>query len=271
MKFIKMPVFCKRGCQGFVILFLFAAYTLSSSCMSTKKVVYFRDLPDTMNTPVVMSHVTPFVAPTIENNDILAITVQPLLQNTTMSSSSPLVASNGNTATANTFLVDKNGYIEYSLIGRVKVGGLTTTEAKDLLTERAKTYYKDPVVSVRITNFDILILGDIAKPGSFNSPSEKVTIIDVIAQGGDLNISAKRDNILLVRSIGDQKEFSRYDISSSKIFQSPNYYLKQRDIIYVEPNKYKVQSSDQTFIRNLGILSSLISLASLVLVFRSIK
>jgi len=279
-----MSKFYKQSFSSFVLLLLLSTYALMSSCVSTKNIVYFhKDLPDTFSAPVVMNKTTQFVDPKIESNDILSISVQPLLQNILSapsggSSSGSSNAGNVNaggmnygTTSANGYLVDKNGYIEYSLIGPVKVGGLSTTEAKELIEQKAKEYYKDPVVYVRILNFDYSILGDVNRPGKFNSPSEKVSIIDAIVESGDLQLSAKRDNILLVRSVGDQKIFARYDLSSKEIFNNPYYYLKQRDVIYVEPNKYKVQSSDQTFIRNLGILSSLISLASIILVFKSIK
>lgn len=281
MKFYEMSDFKKRSSTGFVLFVFFAVITLASSCITTKKIVYFRDLPDTMPKPVVMDQAAPYTEPKIESNDLLAITVQPMLQTVAGSSSnggasqsSPGGASSaaqGPGQGASTYLVDQNGEIEYPLIGTVKLAGLTITEAKNLIKEKAKVYYNDPVVNVRITNFDITVLGDVTRPLQFNSPSEKISVLDALAYCGDLNLTARRDNILLIRSNGDQKVFSRYDISSKSVFASPNYYLKQHDIIYVEPNKFKVQSSDQTFIRNLGILSSLISLASLVLVFKSLK
>jgi polysaccharide export outer membrane protein len=266
-----MSDFRKQGYSSFVLLLLFFAYAFTSSCVATKKIVYFRDLPDTITTPVVMQKATVYEELKIESNDLLSINVQPLLQNVSLTPVAANSNASGAASTTNTYLVDKNGYIEYSLIGPVKVAGLTTIEAREVIKEKAARYYKDPVVSVRIMNFDFEILGDVTRPGFYNSPSEKVSIIDAISIAGDLNLTAKRDNILLIRTNGDQKIFSRYDMSSKNIFQSPNYYLKQRDIIYVEPNKFKVQSSDQSFIRNLGIMSSIISIASLVLVFKSIK
>ena len=156
-------------------------------------------------------------------------------------------------------------------IGFVKVAGLTTAEARELIKQKAKEFYKDPVVNVRIANFDVSVLGDVARPGMVTFPDEKASILDAIAFSGDLNITAKRNNVLVVRSEGDQKSFYRVDLRSSKLYQSPVYWLKQRDLVFVEPNKFKVQSSDQTLLRNLGILSTVISMASLVLIFRTVK
>ena len=252
------------------ILLVFLLYILNSSCISTKRVVYFHDIPDTMSAPIVMNQPTQFVDPKIESNDVLAVTLQTITQNE--ESNQPITTnSSGTFNSLNGFLVDKNGYIELSLIGFVKVGGLTTAEARELIKQKAKEFYKEPVVNVRIANFDISVLGDVNKPGTVTLPSEKASILDAIALSGDLALDARRDNILLVRTEGNEKKFVRFDLSSSDIFKSPYFYLKQRDLVYVVPNKSKVQSSDNTFIRNLGIITSLISLASLIVVFKSIK
>ena len=260
----------RQGVNRPCLLLIFFLYVSSTSCISTKKVVYFSDLPDTISAPLVMNQPTHFIDPKIESNDILAVTIQTMVQNdktnTPTTTNSP-----GTFNSLNGFLVDKNGYIELSLIGFVKVAGLTTAEARELIKQKAKEFYNDPVVNVRIANFDVTVLGDVAKPGAVSLPSEKASIIDAIALSGDLTLTARRDNILLVRSEENEKKFVRLDLRSSKIFQSPYFYLKQRDIIYVEPNKSKVQTSDNTFIRNLGIITSLISLASLIVVFKSIK
>lgn len=259
----------RRNWYSFGLLLLFAACISMTSCVSLKKAKYFNDLPDTMATPIVMSQVTSFVDPKIESNDILAITVQTATQNP---GNSPITSNSvGSFSALNGFLVDKNGYVELAIIGFVKVGGLTTSEARELIKQKAKEFYNNPVVNVRISNFDIIMMGEVGHPGPITMPSEKVSILDAIAISGELPLSANKSNILLIRTEGNEKKFVRLDLNSSKIFQSPYFYLKQRDVIYVEPTKFKIQSSDNTLIRNLGVLSSLISLASLILIFRSFK
>ncbi len=255
-----------------VILFAFFICLFNSSCISTKKVVYFNDLPDTISSaaPVVMTDPTPFTEPRIEPNDILAVTIQTMVQND-KTNTPTTTNSAGNFNPLNGFTVDKNGYIELSLIGFVKVGGLTTAEARELVKQKAKEFYKDPVVNLKIANFDVTVLGDVAKPGPINMTTEKVGIVDALAMAGDLSISARRDNILLIRNENNQMKFVRFDMRSKDVFKSPYYYLKQRDKIYVEPNRSRIQTSDNTFVRNLGILTSLVSLTSLILVFRTIK
>jgi polysaccharide biosynthesis/export protein len=264
-----MPKLIWRNSTGFGIILIFVACNvLVTSCVSIKKAKYFSDLPDTISAPL-STQAAPFVDPKIESNDILAITIQTVTQNL---SNTPITTNS--VATFNPLngnLVDKNGNIELPLIGIVKVAGLTTAEARELVEHKADKFYNNPVVNLRIANFDIFILGEVNKPGSITMPSEKVSIIDAITLSGDLPLTAKRHNVLLIRSKGDEKEFVRLDLTSKDIFQSPYFYLRQRDIIYVEPNKGKIQASDNTIIRNLGILSSFISLVSLLLVFKSIK
>jgi polysaccharide export outer membrane protein len=254
---------------SFVLLLLFAVYAMSTSCVSTKNLLYMQDIPDTLSAPMVMNQAAPYTEPKIEINDLLAITVQTVVQNP---GNAPITStSTGTFNLLNSFQVDKNGYIELSLLGFVKVAGLTTTEAREIIKQKAKDFYNEPVVNVRIANFNIDVLGDVAKPGIINFPDEKVSIMDAIAFAGDLNITGKKNNVLVVRSEGDKKTFYRMDLRSSKLYESPVYWLRQRDQIYIEPNKFKLQTSDQTLIRNLGILSSLVSLASLIVVFKSIK
>ena len=263
----------RQSCLSVVLLLLFVAYTFMTSCITTRKSIYFNDLKkDSLYPgpgPIVMDSVTPFVDPKIERNDVLAITIQTIGQN---ESNTPITTSStGSFSALNGFLVDKNGYIELSLIGFVKVEGLTTTEVRELIKQRAKEFWKEPVVNVRIANFDIYMLGDLGKGGTITSASEKISIVDAIALAGDLQATARRDNILLIRTEGDTKKFIRFDIRTAKIFQSPYLYLKQRDIIYVEPRRDKVQSSDGTFGRYATYFTTLVSLISVLFAFRIVR
>ena len=260
----------RLSCLSFSLLGLFAVYILMGSCLSARKSIYFYDLKDDSTYPAPLTlNVTPFVDPKIEPNDVLAITIQTIAQN---ESNTPITTNSAGSFNAlNGFLVDKNGYIELSLIGFIKVGGLTTTEARELVKQRAKEFYKEPVVNLRIANFDIYLLGDIGKPGVISSQNEKVSIIDAISLAGDLALTAKHQNILLVRTDGDKKTFVRFDVTKKSIFQSPYFYLKQRDLIYVEPNRTKRENSDGTFGRYFTYFSSLVSVLTILLAFKIVK
>ena len=252
-----------------ILLFSIALFSLNS-CISTKKIVYFNDISDSASAshPVTIESMK-YEDPKILPNDVLAITLQTIEQN---EGNTPITTSSlGTFSPLNGFLVDKNGNIELSLIGFIHVGGLTTSEARELIKDKANEYYKQPVVNVRISNFEVNLIGDVSIPGPHLFPSEKVNIIEAIANGGDLTITGKRKNVLLIRTEGDTRKFIRLDLTSSDIFRSPYFYLRQRDILYVEPSKYKIETSDNRLTRNIGIITSVISVLTIFLAFRNFK
>ena len=252
-------------CRLLFLLFL-AACTTMTSCISPKRILYFQDFPDTASVPFAIKAATPFVDPVIESNDNLAVSIRTIIPG----SQTPIAPTESSFSPISGFLVDKDGYIELPLVGFVKVGGLTTTEARELLKQKAKEFFKDPVVSVRISNFEITILGA-GRVGTVNAINEKISIVDALALSGGLPLDARHDNILLIRRKPGESTIIRYNIRTSKIFQSPYFYLKQHDIIYVEPTKYKIQSSDNSFARTVGIVSTVFSLVSLYYIVKSLK
>lgn len=267
-----MPNTARQSLVNFCLLLLFAIYIVLCSCASSKKLVYLSDLKeDTLHPrPIILTETTKYIEPRIESNDVLAITLQTTAQ--TEGSNTPITSNTqGAFDVLNGFLVDKDGYIELSLIGFVKVGGLTTSEARELVKQKAKEFYKDPVVNLRIANFDVTVIGDVGRPGKVTVPSEKATVFDVLAQSGDLQLTGKRKNVLLVRSEGDKKTFARLDLTSSDIYRSPYFYVKQRDMLYVEPNRFKIASSDNRLNRNLALMTAAISVVSLLFLFKVVK
>jgi polysaccharide biosynthesis/export protein len=260
----------KKHYVAILCLLVWFAFSLSfSSCIPTRKVVYFNDIKDTMSAPVVISNFTKFEDPTIQPNDILTITVQTIEQN---ESNTPITSNSIATFNPlNGFLVDKNGEVELSLVGFVKVAGLTTAEARELIKQKARDFYKEPVVNVRIANFNISVLGDVTKPGVVNFPDERASIFDAITQANDINLTARKDNVLLVRSENGQKKIIRLDLNSSEILKSPYFYLKNRDILYVQPRKSKIRDSDNRFVKYISIATTIVSLTTLLLAYKSVK
>lgn len=220
-----------------------------SSCKSTQNVVYFADLDSTKVKEVPMAV---FKEPIIQTDDILNITIQTLDVNATstlnQTSSSPAGSSSSSStpeaAAISGFLVDRAGNVEIPIIGVVKVAGLTTAAAKDAVRDKAGKFYKDPTIQVRFANYKITILGEVVRPSSYTLPNEKVTVLDAISMAGDLTIYGKRENILLMRDNGDKKEIVRLNLNSSAILSSPYYYLKQNDVLYVEPSKAKAAANN---------------------------
>jgi polysaccharide export outer membrane protein len=255
---------------------------LASSCINSKKVIYFSNLNDTaLGKFYTQDSIQQFVAH-IESGDILDIHVTSLNSsadapfNQSSLPASPgegtgaSMGAAGSTGGIRGYLVDESGYIDFPFIGKLHVQGYTTAILRDTLEAKLGVQYlKMPSVNVHFTNFKITVLGEVTHPASYNITSERVSIIDAIGMAGDLAISGKRENILVVRETGGRREFARLDLNSSDIFKSPYYFLKQNDIVYVEPRKSKIQASDDRFIRNFSIVTGTVGLIlTIILLFK---
>ena len=164
---------------------------------------------------------------------------------------------------------DNNGNIEFPVVGTLHVGGLTKKQAEDLVKSKIKPYLADsekPIVTVRMASYHVSVIGEVTKPGIISVPQEKMSVLEALAQAGDLTIYGKRDNVLLIRQDAEgEKHTYRMNLNDANIINSPFYYLQQNDIIYVEPNKVKAQnssigSSTTLLMSGLSILTSIASL-----------
>nr|WP_243739229.1 polysaccharide biosynthesis/export family protein [Flavobacterium sp. 245] len=145
--------------------------------------------------------------------------------------------------TVQLYLVDQSGNIEFPVIGKLKVSGLTRTEALKMLQEKIGTYIKNPIINLRIMNFKISLQGEVNLPGTYPITSERVTLVEALSMAKDLTIYGRRDNILVIREVDGVKSYNRVDITKSDFINSPFYYLSQNDVVYVEPNKTRINSS----------------------------
>ena len=248
------------------IIFLVITFILSS-CGSVKKVPYFQNVSSTGVSTLPAEAV--FHEPTIQPDDILSISIFTIDPTTSMIvnqlgtqalGSGQVVSSlNSNSPSANGFLVDKNGEIQISVIGKVKLLGLTTFEARDLIQELAAKSYTTPNVQVRYANFKVTILGEVARPASYTVPNEKVTLLDALGMAGDLTIYGKRENVMLIRAVDGHKQFARLDLNSADLFSSPFFYLKQNDVLYVEPNRGKAASLNAARTQTYAIIGTVIT------------
>ena len=168
------------------------------------------------------------------------------------------------------FLVDNDGYINYPIIGRLHVEGLTKSECERLITEKIRPYMaetENPIVTVRMSSYSVSVLGEVNHPGSFQVSREKITILEALAQAGDLTIYGVRDKVKLIREDATgKKQIVTLNLNDANIVNSPYYYLQQNDVVYVEPNNIKSQNSKvgQTTTLWFSGTSILISLASLL-------
>ncbi|CAM4109597.1 polysaccharide export outer membrane protein [Pedobacter westerhofensis] len=247
------------------ITVIFLVILLATSCVSSKKIAYFQDIQSVDQAK--LENAAAFTEPTIQADDILSINVFTLNPQSgaiiNQASSSPLLGGSANTAVAaqqiTGFLVDKNGDIELALVGKIKVAGLTTYQARELVREKVGAIYKDPSVQLRFANFKVSVLGEVNSPSAYTLPNEKVTILDALSLAGDLTIFGKRENVLIVRDNNGKKEFARLNLNSSDIFNSPFYYLKQNDVVYVEPNKKKVSATNSAQLQTISVIASVLS------------
>lgn len=167
------------------------------------------------------------------------------------------------------YLVDNSGFINFPVIGKVHVVGLTKTECEDLIKSKIQPYLartENPVVSVRMSSYHITVLGEVGKPGVIPVSTEKISVLEAIAQAGDLGVYGKRNNILLIREDAHgEKHAVRMNLNDANIINSPYYYLQQNDVLYVQPNSVKAKtssigSSTTIWISFIGIVTSVASL-----------
>ena len=244
-----------------------------SGCSSYKKVPYMQD-PETVN---AYGKKIPLYDAKIMPKDLLNITV-----NTTdpqaaapfnLTVQSPLNA--GATSmytttqpTLQQYLVNNQGEIDFPVLGKLKVGGMTKNEAESMIREKLQPYLKEtPIVTVRMANYKISVLGEVNKPGTFTVSNEKVNVLEALAMAGDMTVYGVRDNVKLIREDAQGKrEIVMLDLTKSDLVLSPYFYLQQNDILYVTPNKTKARNSDigNTTTIAISATSILVSIASLI-------
>ncbi len=240
------------------------------SCVSSKNVAYFRDIPDSIKVRSLQT--SEYKEPVIQSDDILAVTIQTIDPQTSTPVNQPVSTPAVGYSTVSPvsaplisgYLVDKAGTISIPMLGSVKVAGLTTSEARDTIRRQAEQYYVSPTVQVRFANFKITVIGEVVRPATYTIPNERVSVVDAIGYAGDLTIYGKRENILLIRDSLGSKQFVRLNLNSTDIFKSPYFYLRQNDVIYVEPNDAKIATTDAARTRTYAILGSALSVLIIV-------
>ena len=209
--------------------------------------------------------------------DILTITVNTvnpeasepfnLLIHNTLNASRSIATTGGS---LQTYLVDNNGCIDFPVVGTLQVGGLTKSMCEKLIHDKIQRYMnaeENPIVTVRMSNYKISVIGEVNRPGMFNVGNEKINIFEALAQAGDLSIYGVRDRVKLIReNAKGRKEIYTINLNDANIVNSPYYYLQQNDVVYVEPNQVKARNSaigTSTTIW-ISVTGALVSLASLI-------
>lgn len=250
--------------KNIIISFMLIVLIGLSSCVSKKKINYFQnDISDLKNN--VKGYSLKF-----KPDDLLTINVSSEDLEAVKPFNLPTVAYNAVTNTVNgipkqqSYLVDSNGMIQFPVLGKIKIEGLTRVETINLLSSKLKPFVNDVAVNIQILNFKINVLGDVKKPGMFPVQNERITVLDALALAGDTSISGER--IIQIKRETKKGIVTGYiDLKSNKLFESPFYFLQQNDVVYVNPNKAKIQSASYNqntglFISVASVLISLISI-----------
>ncbi|WP_229311214.1 polysaccharide biosynthesis/export family protein [Larkinella soli] len=241
-----------------------------ASCVSHKQIAYFQTAADSTELAIQINN---RYVPVIQNNDLLGIYVNSLNPEASSffnpyaaverTGTGMLTTQTGQIPVTNAVghLVDPEGNVELPLLGKVKVAGLTSNQARDLIREKLKTYLKEPTVTVRFLNFKVSVIGEVVRPSMFNVPNEQLTLPEALGLAGDLTIYGKRDNVLVIRETDGKREFGRVNLNNRDLFKSPYYYLHPNDVIYVEPGRARVASADRLYQLIPATLSALSFLA----------
>ena len=248
---------------------------LLTSCGSTKNVAYIQNSDN-----VDYSRSAYLYDARIMPKDVLTITVNTVNPEASapfnLTIASEMTTTNGKARlstggqTLQTYLVDNRGCIEFPVVGTLEVGGLTKSACEKLIHDKIQRFLnaeENPIVTVRMSNYKISVLGEVNRPGVFTVNNEKINIFEALAQAGDLTIYGVRDNVKLIReNANGRKEIHTIVLNDANLINSPYYYLQQNDILYVEPNNVKSQNSKVGQVTTLwfSATSILISLASLL-------
>ncbi|TPN89103.1 polysaccharide biosynthesis/export family protein [Aquimarina algicola] len=248
-------------------LLLLLMYVLVFSCKAPGDVVYFQNSEnlekiESSNSFTPVFKVDDIVSILVSASDMDAARPFNLMQGSSLSAIGA-EGGGGNTNSGGvepTYLIDEEGNIDFPVLGQLKIEGLNRIQVKEMLKEKLKVYINDPIVSVRLKNFKITVLGEVRSPGAYTIPNERITIIEALGLAGDMTIKGKRKNVMVIRENEGVNTYHRLDLTSKSIFDSPVYYLAQNDVLYIEPNESQVRTS-KTNSNALGIILSLVGVA----------
>jgi len=245
---------------------------LLSSCISQRKLSYLRDVDASSADSINLTYVSQ-KENYITQGDLLSIFVNALDMEAVQAFNLPVatvqrlgarqVTTSSSGGSLQGYWVDPQGDIDFPVLGKLHVEGMTTTMLKDTLTRLISQSVKDPIVNVGFLNFTVTVLGEVRNPGRHTVSDQGVTIFQALGLAGDLTIYGKRNNVLISREVDGKMEFARLNLNDEAIFASPYYHIRQNDVIYVEPNNARSIAS-QNIPLYLSMLTTLGSMATVI-------
>lgn len=263
------------------LLSILVVALLLTGCKAYEKVIYLQDagrqavLSDSLPSPVP--------DPILKPGDLLMITINTNTPEAAIPFNLPIIPAGESSRSygqgngtylsygfgLQNYLIDMEGYMTFPVLGKLKVAGLTKSQLSEQIKSSVYPRYlnEEPIILIRFANYKISVLGEVVRPGSYNIDNEKVSILDALALAGDISIYGNRQNILLIREVGNQRNTIRIDLRDGRLINSEYYYLQQNDVLYVEPNKTKARNSAigtaETI--TISVVGTLVSLTTLVI------
>jgi len=257
----------------FILLISGIIALIVTGCASSKEILYFQDIDQSSPEKITSNYEAK-----IQPADILSIIVSG--PDKTVISPYNLTLGGGSSESSNLdfngittsnpensvlkYTVSPDGYISFPVLGKIKVSGMTRSELANYLKERIKDNVNNPIVYVKITNYKVTILGEVKNPGSYSVNSQRITILEALGYAGDLLITAQRDNIILIREINGKQEHFMIDLKDSSLLNSPYFYLRQNDILYVPQSPTRVAQGTLATSAWRIVLSSITTLVTVV-------
>ena len=243
-----------------------------SSCATKEEIIYFYEGSDELQGQQNILDYEPVIQP----NDVLRINVSSSSINEEIVAPFQNQSNNQGGGGSNQdpsltgYLVSQEGTIQFPVLGTIEVAKITRTDLQTKLQDLIEEYVKDPIVDVRIVNFSVTVLGEIGSPGRIQITDGRVSMPELLAMAGDITYDGKRENIKIIRSIDGVKSIGEIDMTTNDLFSSPYFYLKQNDIVYVEPS-YRAVKSAGFFTSYQGIISIGTTIIGLYVLINGLK
>lgn len=242
-------------------VFLYLIFLLSiffCSCVNTKQFRYFQDISDTS---AIQSLYIPTGSPLkIQVNDQLQV----IISSESPDASKPfIIATSSNPLLQNVYAVGLNGKVTMPVLGDIQAAGLTTDEFKNLLITGLTDYLKSPIISVRIVNFKVTVIGEFNRPQVLLVDGERLNVLQALGMAGDMSLYGNRKNVKVMRTVKDSIKVGYLDFTSTKIVESPYFQLQQNDVVYIEPLKSK-SLKGESFAFWIPIILSIVSTVFLI-------
>lgn len=243
---------------------------LACGCSTQNTITYFQDI-DEVPAEAWASQLD--CMPRLRPNDEMSILVNAVDQAAVAAFNKPVPATfTSNSRSINTqpvvqtYVVDEQGCIDFPMLGRIKVEGMTTDALRDELISQISKYVKDPQVNISMTAFSVSVLGEVTHPGVSYFGNQRASILEALASRGDLTLYGDRSNVLLIRENNGKREHHRIDLTSADVINSPYYYMQQNDVIYVAPNQTRRSSARYNSMKqqNLSMVSTIVSVVSVL-------